>query len=310
MHYHAEEVSMTTTTRGNVSTVWITATLYAVILATAATASATPPEEATNQKLDASACHFFMAPSHTNAEFLALLNNGTYLQINREHMFVAIMDQGQWAQDSSGVIELRSSKHRREVRSGPLSVPVWSDDTGEHLDNVRTALQDFLCDSEKDELTPQEVLKIYQYPAMASPDFMLEGIQVDYRYKDMISRRQLEDLLAALDQYEKADDTNVFRVTPLEYRGVVFLEWSTDSIMGLEMDRQEAIAMLDSAREEGQSFPSFMSSNIDRETFLREAGITQPFTHYPEMNEAGINSGLDVESLTSRCVKTGASPSR
>jgi hypothetical protein len=300
---------MTTTPQKNVSTAWTMVILFAVILGTAVRDGATSPKEVTVQNLESSACHFFMSPSSTNAAFLALLNDGSYLQINREHMFVAIMDDGQWTQDSSGVIELRSNKHRRKVKSGPLSVPMWSDG-GEHLENVRTALQGFLRDSDKDELTPQEVLEIYQYPPMFSPDIKLKGIRVDLRYKDMVTRRHLEDLLSALDVYEKADDTNLFSVIPLAYHGVIFLDWSTDSIMGLDMDRQEAIARLESAREEGRQYPSYMSVSIDREMFLREAEITQPFTYYTEMNEAGIKAKLDFESLTSHCVEAAASPIR
>ena len=55
---------------------------------------------------------FYKAEGRVDAGYLELAKDGTYRAIDREHMFVAVYEQGQWAQKGS-VITFRPSTRMR-----------------------------------------------------------------------------------------------------------------------------------------------------------------------------------------------------
>ena len=47
---------------------------------------------------------FFRSYCYTGSSYLEFRKNGTYREIQREHMFVAVIDRGKWSQAESGEI--------------------------------------------------------------------------------------------------------------------------------------------------------------------------------------------------------------
>lgn len=237
-------------------------------------------------------CYFFMENYYTGAAFVGLLSTGEYLRINREHMGTFESDRGKWIQDEDGQVQLQSNNHFHDVVVGGLSLGFYGEDTPENVvPRVKAGLRYLLQqDLSKKEFKVSDVQRVR--------DLSIDA-EVEFETK-VVPRKDIEELLTAVEVYEKASDQKIFRFIPLSYSDTTFIEWQNDGI-SVERDRRLLMEEIDKAGE--NAFPDFTYVAISKEVFEREAGTTQPFLFYPEMNQEGRDPEAKprVTAATAKC---------
>lgn len=274
--------------------------------------------------LSSEECHFFINGSLTNTKMLALLSDGRYQRVNREHVGILPMDEGRWTQATNGVVVLNSDSRFRSISTEYLWVSLFYQGNGEHLSSVKSAISRFL-ESNQDEWVPiGKIKKIYTRYSKYDDSFEIPAINIIYpatlktiqadsfnpkmgdilkRYEsgDMmvkmtaIPRVELEQLLDEISEYESADDTQIFQFMPFEYEGNVLLERKTkgDPLAKSKGQLVESFAVKKNARRK------FIDVYVQtsKTEYLSRAGTTQPFLFRTEMNSIQFQKEFPHASL-------------
>lgn len=253
-------------------------------------------------------CHFFAQFNPENTKFLALVSDGTYTLINREHMFTIVGDTGTWDQDKKGIVTLISNKHYRDVERGPLSIFLWYDGPNAYLNKVQKKILKFLKNNNETEFSADQIKKIYQYPSPVSPEVILEGIHIidmDIEFGgEKVKREEFKALLDEIEVYKNSDDVNQFRFIPLEFKGRVFLEWKNHETP-INRNQVEMIKCIKELKDE-KTVPYYFFMDIDLELFKSEANTTQPFIVHKEMNKHRREGILNyiIKQITKQCSRS------
>ena len=253
--------------------------------------SATPGEAQKVVSLSPDRCHFFGTNFYTGSEFLALLNTGEYVRIDREHMFTEESDRGRWTQDPDAVVRLRSHRRFHDVEFGSLRLYFGQRKPEAIIPGVKAALRSLL---EKNR---------YGKSFEVSQVKKINELSVDAAFESeerRIPRSDVSGMLAALEAFEKSTDQNEFRLIPISYRGRIFVEWQNEGV-SLQRDRKWLMETIDESPDD--PCPGFVPIDISRETFREAAGTTQPFVFHPEMNREDGDPEAEkrVQDLTRTC---------
>lgn len=269
-------------------------------------------------------CHFFINGSLTNTKMLALLSDGRYQRVSREHVGILPMDEGYWSQATNGVVVLNSESRYRSISTEYLWVSLFHQGSGEYLSSVKIAISKFL-ESNQDEWVPiDKIKKIYTRYSRYDDSFEISAINIIYpatlktiqadsfnpkmgdilkRYEsgDMmvkmtaIPRVELEQLLDEISEYESADDTQIFQFRPFEYESNILLERKTkgDPFAKSKDQLVEYFAVNENARRK------FMDVYVQtsKTEYLNKAGTTQPFLIRIEMNSIQFQKEFPHASL-------------
>jgi hypothetical protein len=220
----------------------------------------------------------FKSYSYTNSAYIQFCADGTYRQINREHMFVEESDRGKWCQEESGEITLISKDHYRSVECGPLRVFVWFTRNAEALPKVKAKVAQLLAQSASETFTKTQIERIGRYEY----DNCNCHVSVEFPAKT-ISRKQLQALVKAIDDYLGDPKKNEFHVTPMVYDGVTFLLWK-DAKTPINRDLNGITK--DIGRLKPGVLPPYIYTKIDKDVFEKESRQTQEFIFFPEMNRS------------------------
>jgi len=251
--------------------------------------------------LSSDKCHFFGLFSYTEAEFLALLSNGEYLRIMRMHMFVSPSDSGTWKQNKDGVVTLSSRYKFRDVEFGSLTFYMANDKSLTNFKKLKMELSKFLQHSPLKEFSPEAVSSIGGRSSYKDTGVFLGDITIDPEIayvKKIVPRSDLEGLLRSMNEYEVATNKNEFRFIPLKYEHWIFLEWQNAELPNAR-DRKQMV--LELAKLEKDEMPPYYFVEISQEVFEKEAGTTQPFMFYKEMNKNRPHNQEATQKITFPC---------
>jgi len=222
---------------------------------------------------------YFGSYTDVNSSYIHFRSDGTYTRIAREHMFTEESDRGTWSQDENEMISMRSEMHVRPIEAGSLTV---------HLMNFNPQVEQQRIDD-----LPYLIADIKEYLAtrtrMAFPPEEIEKIRVINDLNVIsadagfpVDRGTLEDLIENIQDFIASEDKNLFRVTPMKHKDTTFLLWHNSEIP-LNRNLERIKAAIDAAKP--GEVPNFIYVSIDEKTFDEETSKTQPFIHYPKMNE-------------------------
>ena len=253
-------------------------------------------------RLDSSRCHFFAEYQYTWTEYLALSSTGRYAWIDCQHMGVDLHDTGTWRQLPSGVVELRSERRVRDVEAPPLSIGLFlvkRDGQAAFLEAIQGAIAHLLRDHPQAAFSLATVRGAYRPPGWKIPAIDLLDWEPDS--SQQITRENLSDLLAAIEDFLAANDQNVFRFTPLRLGSDTFIEWHNTGVLA-DRDRYSEMSMLYQYRF--GEYPATVFTHVPLEIFARGAGTTQPIMFHPEMNTYSVPDQLPVVAeITAECTR-------
>lgn len=116
---------------------WLGATAAALCLASALSVGAEEGASATDDEgrgvvhqLPPAKDAFFATNNYTTTALLHLRGDGTFAEYDREHMFIAVSDEGRWRPTGTGGVELCSQYRFDEIRQGGLTVYVGPNEVG------------------------------------------------------------------------------------------------------------------------------------------------------------------------------------
>jgi hypothetical protein len=102
----------------------------------------------------------FAANHYTSTNLLHLRANGTFAQYDREHMFVAISDEGRWRQAATGEVELCSHYSFTPIRVGRLSLYMRPEEAA-GLAALPAAIEERLAAlPDQKDLSPQRLMPV------------------------------------------------------------------------------------------------------------------------------------------------------
>lgn len=191
-------------------------------------------------------------------------------------MFVEESDTGEWFQDDNGQVTLISEKHLKDIEAEPLRISMWWPENVKKIPFVKNRLKELLQEK-RDSFTSEEIENIEKYGYENS----LSRISVTFPIK-VITRNQLEDLYAKIEEFENDEKKNYFIVTPLSFKKTTFLLLKN---FGIPLCRD-----LDRIKEEINNLKDesplvYIYQAVDTQTFEKESETTQEFIFYPEMTE-------------------------
>lgn len=220
---------------------------------------------------------YFKSYFYTGSEYFQFSTNGTYRQVNREHMFVEESDHGTWSQAKSGELTLMSQEHYRNIECDPLSIFMWHTQAIQRLPWVKEQINELLANSDAQTFTKEQIEGIEKYGYKNC----LSRISVDFPVK-RVPREKLGKLAMHIDQFLNDPQKNHFHATPMTYKGQTFLLWR-DAQTPINRDLKRIREELD--EQKSKSTPAYIFTRITAETFQKESGKTQEFIFYPEMNK-------------------------
>jgi hypothetical protein len=224
---------------------------------------------------------FFAANNYTSTTLLHLRRDGTFAEYDREHMFIAVSDEGRWRQTATGGVELCSHYRFEEIRKGGLTVYVRPEEAGGLLP-LAAAIEERLSaipgtgDLALGQLMPV-VARWWRSedafgpapPGGLAPDVMSE--------EKRASRADLRALAGAIRDYVNGRRGNLSFFVPRRYGDLVWLSHDA-SPLGRQIVQQYR------EHKEGPFLPGMVTVAVDAETFGSLLGTRQSFLHYPEMN--------------------------
>lgn len=267
---------------------WLRAAAAALCLAPASVAFAEeatiPPDDEGRgvvHQLPPAKDAFFAANNYTSTTLLHLRSDGTFAEYDREHMFIAVSDEGRWRQVGTGGIELCSHYRFEEVRGGGLTVYVGPNEAA-GLPRLAAAIEDRLSATPgTGDLAPRQLMPVvvrwwrsadaYRPPPPGglAPDVMSE--------RKRVSRKDLRALVAAIREYVGGRRGNLSSFATRRYGDLVWLSHN-GSPLGREIVQQYG------EHTEGPFLPGTVNVAVNAETFASLLGTRQSFVHYPEMN--------------------------
>jgi hypothetical protein len=224
---------------------------------------------------------FFAANNYTSTTLLHLRGDGTFAEYDREHMFIAVSDEGRWRQTPSGGIDLCSHYRFEEIRQGGLTVYVGPNEAAGLTPLAATIEQRLSAIPGTGDLARRQLMPVVvrywrsedafgPLPAGGlAPDIMSE--------RERVSRKDLHSLAGAIRKYVGDRRGNLSAFVPRRYGDLVWLSHD-DSPLGREIVRQYR------EHKEGPFLPGMVSVAVDAEAFASLLGTRQSFLHYPEMN--------------------------
>lgn len=224
---------------------------------------------------------FFATQNYTSTTLLRLRADGTFAEYDREHMFIAVSDEGRWRQVGDGSVELCSHYSFEMIRRGDLSVYVGPDEaTG--LTPLAAAIEQRLSAISGAGAIPlRQMMPVVirswlskdafgpPPPGGLAPDVMSD--------QERVSRQDLRALAGAIREYVTARRGNLSTFVPRRYADLVWLSRDA-SPLGREIVQQYR------EHKEGPFLPGMVSVAVDAEAFASLLGTRQSFLHYPEMN--------------------------
>ena len=210
---------------------------------------------------------YFRGDHITASIYVVFESNGTYLIVDREHMYVAESDRGTWQQAADGLVTLQSARWVGGVEYGTLSISDIPLAEGlPRLTAIQEALGSFLQTHDEDGFSRETIEHIWQR-SVGVGNIVIEEIHVDPGVLE-VERSDLVGLQRAVAAYVNAGaGGSVFQATPYVRQSETVLLW----------------------RGRRRSSGGYVL--IDRKTFEEETTTTQPFLFFPELNEPKRQDG-------------------
>lgn len=211
----------------------------------------------------------FIAVGPLDSELLILEADGSFRFFRRTHLTVEETARGAWSRAQEGIYALRGP-WRRQVIQGPLAVGGFDGPEGPSLDEIRDELVRFL-EAAPDEPT-RSAAEVRQIGLRSRTDYVLVPVTVR---ADPVPRKELMNLLAAIDAYRSSGPPDVIHVRPLQADGRAFLHW-IDGGPGWVEDSLDDIRR---AVATGRSLPSFdaVFLEVSEQDFHEALGTGHPF---------------------------------
>ena len=267
---------------------WLGPTASALLLASAMPVAAgqeTSPADDQGRgvvhQLPADTEAFFATQHYTSTTLLHLRADGTFAQYDREHMFIAISDEGRWRQTTSGDVELCSHYRFEEIRQGSLTVYARPSDSAGLLPLAAAIEERLSAIPGTGDLAPRQLMPVVVRHWLSEDAFdppPAGGLEPDVMSEEKrASRKDLRSLAGAIRNYVGARSGNLSTFVARRHGDLVWLS-SDDSPLGPEIVQQYR------EHKEGPFLPGMVSVAVDAETFGSLLGTRQSFVHYPEMN--------------------------
>lgn len=219
--------------------------------------------------------------------YLELRPDGSYRRVVRGHAYVEERDNGQWQQNNSGKLLLRSDQHFQNISSGALLVSMWHRDRLKTLPDLRKKIQVFLKAHRAKEFPAGDVERIRETDTGVDPDTKIGDIMVLGAKR--VSRSDLEKLSFAIDTFLSNGEKNLFTLVPLEYKeSTIFVE---DNRAGLA---KSIIAdELAGSSHTPQAADKHGYHEIEAAQFNKEVKEAEMVLVQPEMSERQQQRGQD-----------------
>lgn len=232
----------------------------------------------------------FREEAFTSTSYFYFGKDGSYRQINREHMFVAEMDRGTWKQDATGVIELKSSIRMKKLKSGIFTVSPHNIDEFKARHSLEKDIRTFLEADERTSYSPYEIESAWMYSytwSLFHSTKTFKAVHVD-KGVERVTREQLVRLLDDWRAYLHDDTKNCFHFTPVRYDKYVLLASSDYSFIANaktpEEAKKTATISVQVRKTRAESPPALVYVLVDSDSALQEMETNQPFIFHPEMN--------------------------
>ncbi len=233
--------------------------------------------------LDATTDAFFALNGYTFMALLHLRPDGTFAEYAREHMFVAITDEGRWRQADNGTVLLCSHYNYESVTAGRLHVSVSADDVP-RLPVLARAIENRLQAAPTKRRFAAGDLKPVLFRSWLSEDSLNARVKRGWiplpveGEERTASREDLRSLVAAIgDRLANRDGSLVAR-TVMRLGDLV---WLSEAHGSIEKELLEEYR----AHKSGPFLSGVASVAVDARTFEELLGTRQPFMHFKEMNQ-------------------------
>lgn len=233
----------------------------------------------------------FQEQAFTSTSYFHFGKDGSYRQIDREHMFTAEMDRGTWKQEKTGEIELRSSIRMKELKKGPMRIEVRDIEELDALRPLEKDIEKFLA-TDKSDIWPREKIHYaWKYPytwSLFKSTRTADAVAVDPSAAK-ITRKQLVELLDAWRAYLKNDTKNRFHFTPVRYQKFILLASKDYPFLANAETPEEVKKTADTFHRSDtpETPPAMVYVLVDSKSVLKEMKTKQPFIYYPQMNQDG-----------------------
>jgi hypothetical protein len=166
------------------------------------------------------ASHFY-ANGLTWSDYIELKPDGTYREITQADVGVLPTKEGTWSQDQEGILTFVSKTRCADVISSPLEVSLVRSKRIAGLPKLKEAIQAFLSSNAAAQFAVPD----------REPLILIEGeydLEVEVNYllqRQFVSRAELEQLIAAIDQFLSNPEQRNCQAIPMRYKDRVFLLW-------------------------------------------------------------------------------------
>ena len=228
----------------------------------------------------------FRLEAFTSTNYFHFGKDGKYRQIDREHLFTCESDRGTWKQDATGRIELRSAVLVKELKSGPLRVPVRNIEQLEALRPLEKDIGAFLSADEKNSYSRREIERAWKYTytwSLFESKVTFSAVEAAY-FPENITKSHFRELLDAWKAYLKDDSKNRFYLVPVKHQNLVLLASDDYPFMANTQTPEKVREKADLFVERKVS-PVFVYVLTGSDAALKEMKTRQPFIFYPELNQ-------------------------
>jgi hypothetical protein len=230
--------------------------------------------------------YFFRSDHLTSADYLQLAKDGTYSEVDVEHMFTQLSDRGSWSSQGNRLI-LVSDIAVRSIETSHYTVHVFDRCGVELLPQLKkkiAALKSKVADGRvtADQVERLEIRRKAKPPLRrCGPSVSMDpGFKFDVGFADAVS---LDILNAAIDGYlDDRENQNRFVYDQFSYENHNFLATAAPGQRAVETTPASFKEAVD--RESGWT-PSFALIEIDKATYDRGVTCTYAFKVIKEMNK-------------------------
>jgi hypothetical protein len=217
---------------------------------------------------------YFRANMATASDYLHLCATGTYICISCHHVDRYVRDTGTWSRDSTGVIKFTSDSRELELQQDlVLEMVYWAVQDSQLVARTHAGLTNLLEASAGGPLSNEQVE--CATPELDSSAWFGHALDAN-GYGGVIERDTLEKFVQRLQAWLANPVTNVFRLAPREYGGVLFLE-DLDGF-GLPTDLDRVVQQI----REGY-LPRWTFHAISRSSYQFGSQHNHPFMFYPQL---------------------------
>jgi len=227
----------------------------------------------------------FRLEAFTSTSYFHFGKDGKYRRISRQHLFTCESDRGTWKQDATGRIELRSAVLVKELKSGPLRVPVRNIEQLEALRPLEKDIGAFLSADEKNSYSRREIERAWKYTytwSLFESKVTFSAVEAAY-FPENITKSHFRELLDAWKAYLKDDSKNRFYLVPVKHQNLVLLASDDYPFMANTQTPEKVREKADLFVERKVS-PVFVYVLTGSDAALKEMKTRQPFIFYPELN--------------------------